>query len=130
MARAFPALVRAQKIQKKAAKAGFDWERPEDVLEKIREETEEVSSELESFGSPTGKERMQEEIGDLLFAVVNISRFLSIDAESALQAATDKFMRRFESMEESLPDNASLSTLSLTEMNLLWEQAKMEGKIS
>jgi tetrapyrrole methylase family protein/MazG family protein len=130
VARAFPALVRAQKIQKKAAKAGFDWERPEDVLEKIREETEEVSSELESFGSPTGKERMREEIGDLLFAVVNISRFLSIDAESALQAATDKFMRRFESMEESLPDNASLSTLSLTEMNLLWEQAKMEGKIS
>lgn len=129
VARAFPALVRAQKIQKKAAKAGFDWERPEDVLEKIKEETEEVSSELESFGSPTGKERMREEIGDLLFAVVNISRFLSIDAESALQAATDKFMRRFESMEESLPDNASLSTLSLTEMNLLWEQAKMEGKI-
>jgi MazG family protein len=130
VARAFPALVRAQKIQKKAAKAGFDWERPEDVLEKIREETEEVSSELESFGSTAGKERMREEIGDLLFAVVNISRFLSIDAESALQAATDKFMRRFESMEESLPDNASLSTLSLTEMNLLWEQAKMEGKTS
>ena len=73
---------------------------------------------------------MREEIGDLLFAVVNISRFLSIDAESALQAATDKFMRRFESMEESLPDNASLSTLSLTEMNLLWEQAKKEGKTS
>ena len=130
VARAFPALVRAQKIQKKAAKAGFDWERPEDVLEKIREETEEVSLELESFGSPAGKERMREEIGDLLFAVVNISRFLSIDAESALQAATDKFMRRFESMEESLPDNASLSTLSLTEMNLLWEQAKKEGKTS
>jgi len=129
VARAFPALVRAQKIQKKAAKAGFDWERPEDVLEKIREEVAEVEVEL---NAKNDGDRLAEEVGDLLFAVVNLSRSLSLDAESGLHAATEKFCRRFETMEqlhlESSPV-AEFSKLSLVGMNELWERAKsLENK--
>ena len=124
VARAFPALVRAQKIQKKAAKAGFDWEHPKDVLEKIREEIHEV--EVEMNANNVG-ERLVEEMGDLLFAVVNLSRALSIDAESGLHAATEKFCRRFEMMErqhvEGMRD-MEFSKLSFAEMNALWEKVK------
>jgi len=124
VAKAFPALVRAQKIQKKAAKAGFDWEHPKDVLEKVREEIHEV--EVEMNGRNVG-ERLAEEVGDLLFAVVNLSRVLSIDAESCLHAATEKFCRRFETMERQHFNNTSdmeFSKLSFAEMNALWERAK------
>jgi MazG family protein len=128
VARAFPALVRAQKIQKKAAKAKFDWERPEDVVEKIREELVEVEAELSDAGSQGAQERLSEEVGDLFFAVVNLARALSIDSETALQAATDKFVRRFAFMESTLPSKKSFSDLSLAEMNTLWDQAKLAGK--
>lgn len=124
VARAFPALVRAQKIQKNAAKVGFDWERAEDVLEKIREEVAEVEVELAMGSGNAPKERITEELGDLLFAVVNLSRFLSIDAESALHAATSKFERRFRAMESILPEGRPFKELSLAEMNDLWEAAK------
>ncbi len=127
VAGAFPALVRAQKIQKKAAKAGFDWERPADVLEKIREEIAEVEEEikaLEGDDTAAARKRLTEETGDLLFAVVNLSRALSIDAESALRAATEKFSSRFRSMEREIPSGSNFSDLSLEEMNLLWERAK------
>jgi uncharacterized protein YabN with tetrapyrrole methylase and pyrophosphatase domain len=69
-----------------------------------------------------------EEIGDLLFAVVNLSRFLKIDAEAALQAATDKFVRRFRAMEREVPDDSAFASLSLEEMNRLWEKAKDQEK--
>lgn len=128
VARAFPALVRAQKIQKKAAKAKFDWERPKDVVEKIREELVEVEAELSDAGREGAEERLSEEMGDLLFAVVNLARALSIDSETALQAATDKFMKRFAFMESIIPSEKSFSDLSLAEMNALWDQAKLAGQ--
>ena len=128
VARAFPGLVRAQKIQKKAAKVRFDWERPADVVEKIREEIAEVEAELGDIGKPGAQERLTEEVGDLLFAVVNLSRALSIDSESALQSATDKFMKRFAFMESAAPSEKSFADLTLAEMNTLWDQAKQEGK--
>ncbi len=127
VAGAFPALVRAQKIQKKAAKAGFDWERPADVLEKIREEISEVEAEIKSLegaDAAAAKDRLTEETGDLLFAVVNLARALGIDSESALQAATGKFESRFRAMEARVPSGKSFPELSLGEMNGLWEEAK------
>jgi MazG family protein len=124
VAPAFPALVRAQKIQKKAAKAGFDWECPEDVIDKIREEITEVEEELATPERAAVGERLADEVGDLLFAVVNLSRALSIDAESALRAATDKFIKRFRLMERNVPFGKSFADLTLDEMNSLWELAK------
>lgn len=126
VARAFPALVRAQKIQKKAAKAGFDWEHPADVLEKIREEIAEVEAEImaQEGADAAAKDRLTEEMGDLLFAVVNLARSLGIDSESALQSATVKFESRFRTMEARVPSGKSFHELSLGEMNGLWEEAK------
>lgn len=123
VARAFPALVRAQKIQKKAAKVGFDWESPHDVVAKVREEIAEVEAEI-GDQEKSDKQRLTEELGDLLFAVVNLSRALSVDAESALQAATDKFSRRFQAMERELPSDKNFHDLTFEEMNTLWDRAK------
>ena len=124
VARAFPALVRAQKIQKKAARVGFDWERPEDVVEKIREEILEVEAEMPLRKEPAVARRLSEEVGDLLFAVVNLARALSIDAESALQSATSKFEKRFRYMERAVPADSEFKELTFDEMNALWEAAK------
>ena len=124
VARAFPALVRAQKIQKKAAQVGFDWERPEDVVEKIREEILEVEAEMPLRKEPAVARRLSEEVGDLLFAVVNLTRALSIDAESALQSATSKFEKRFRYMERAVPADREFKELTFDEMNVLWEAAK------
>ncbi len=124
VARTFPALMRAQKIQKKAAKVGFDWVCPGDVVEKVREELLEVEEEL----PVANKQRLTEELGDLLFAVVNLSRALSIDAELALQVATDKFSRRFRVMEKEISSGCSFSNLSLAAMNDLWNKAKIHEK--
>jgi MazG family protein len=128
VARAFPALVRAQKIQKKAAKAGFDWECPEDVLDKIREELGEVEEEMALRDKAGHMERLAGEIGDLLFAVVNLSRSLGIDAESSLQGATGKFSRRFRSMERATPVGSNFASLTFSEMNALWEMSKQAEK--
>jgi MazG family protein len=133
VAQAFPALVRAQKIQKKAAKAGFDWERPEDVIDKVREEITEVEEEMAQMTSgelPGTKARLTEEVGDLLFAAVNLARALGIDAESSLRAATLKFEERFHDMELRVPSGERFSNLSTEEMNVLWELAKQKGKSS
>lgn len=124
----FPSLVRAQKIQKKAAKVGFDWRRPEDVVEKIREETDEVEAEIPLRKEEGMTDRLTEEVGDLLFAVVNLSRALGIDAESALREATRKFERRFRAMEAALPSGGKFSELSFDEMNVLWNKVKKTEK--
>jgi MazG family protein len=125
-----PALVRAHKIQKRAAKAGFDWERPGDVIDKVREELLEVESELEEPDERRPKDRLTEEIGDLLFAVVNLARALSIDSESALREATGKFAKRFQAMEQDIPAGRPFVELSLAEMNSLWEKAKSRERAS
>ena len=118
---AFPALMRSYKIQKKAAHVGFDWPDALTALPKVAEEAEEVRE-----AALTGdKDHIYEEIGDLLFACVNVARLLKIDPELALGAATDKFMRRFIAMEELIAkDGRSLSGMTLEEMDAYWDTVK------
>ncbi|MCC8181738.1 MAG: nucleoside triphosphate pyrophosphohydrolase [Clostridiales bacterium] len=118
VARTLPALWRAEKVQKKAAKAGFDWQGLDGPLDKIREETDELQAAAQGDGDPT------EELGDLLFAVVNAARKLEIDPEDALNAATEKFIARFRRVEELAP--SELSTLPLPTLEALWQQAKSQ----
>jgi ATP diphosphatase len=115
VARALPALLRAQKIQKRAARTGFDWPDQSGARDKIIEELEEV-------GAATSADHVAEEIGDLLFAVVNFARFHDVDAETALKSANAKFERRFRDMEHSAGDR--FTSLSLDEKESLWQQAK------
>jgi nucleoside triphosphate diphosphatase len=115
VAKALPALLRAQKIQKRAARVGFDWPDVSGAKDKVREEL----AEVDTAGSD---EERFEEIGDLLFAVVNVARHLNIDAEAALKSGTAKFERRFATMEAASGD--SFPGLSLSEKEALWDQAK------
>ncbi len=119
VALALPALLRAQKIQKRAARTGFDWPDIDGAKAKIFEEIEEVEA-------ATSANEQTEEMGDLLFAVVNMCRFLDVDAEVALKLATTKFERRFRSMEEVAGDE--FAALSLDEKETLWQQAKAKEK--
>jgi MazG family protein len=117
-----PALGRAQKIQLRAAHAGFDWNNIRDVMLKIEEEIKELTSELSGLTDPM---RLQDELGDLLFSCVNLARHMDIDAESALRAANRKFEQRFRYIEESLhAQHRSLEDASLEEMDRLWEESK------
>jgi len=116
---ALPALLRAQKIQKRAARTGFDWPDQSGARDKIIEELEEVRE-------ANSAEHVAEEIGDLLFAVVNFARFHKVDAEHALKQASAKFERRFRDMEMSA-GNAFVG-LSLDEKEELWQQAKVKEK--
>ncbi len=119
--RAFPALMRAAKVQKRASKAGFDWDNADDAFKKLPEELEEFKEAIKSGD----KAQMDEEFGDLLFAAVNVSRFYKIDAESSLASATDKFMNRFKSVEqEVLKSGHSMTDLSLEELDAIWEKVK------
>jgi ATP diphosphatase len=119
VALALPALLRAQKIQKRAARTGFDWPDQSGAREKIIEELEEVKE-------ATSIAHVTEEIGDLLFAVVNFARFHKVDAEFALKQASAKFERRFRDMEMSAGD--AFAGLSLDEKEALWQQAKAKEK--
>ena len=115
-----PALMRAEKIQKKARGFGFDWENIDGVFDKVREETCELSEALNE-----SDERRREEYGDLLFAVVNLGRFIGADPETALTAASNKFINRFSAMEKAaLEENKDLAELSPGEQDELWERAK------
>jgi len=116
VALALPALLRAQKVQKRAARTGFDWPEIDGAKAKIFEEIEEVEA-------ATSAEHQAEEIGDLLFAVVNMSRFLDVDAEAALKAATAKFERRFRAMEAQAGD--AFEALSLDEKEAHWQAVKL-----
>ena len=118
--RSFPALLRCQKVQKKARKVGFDFDTAADAFYKIGEETEEVRSAMAS-----GRD-LEKEMGDLLFAVMNVCRLLGFDGEETLHAATDKFINRFERMEKSIEnDGKKLTEMTLAEMDRYWESAKM-----
>ena len=121
--KALPALMRAYKVQKKAAKAGFDWEDASGAFDKIREEYAELSECFEA--NPEDQDRLTDEMGDLLFSCVNLSRFLGVDPERALYHTIDKFIRRFAYIEEStLACGRKLEEMSLTEMDMLWDEAK------
>jgi nucleoside triphosphate diphosphatase len=116
-----PALTRALKLQDKAGKVGFDWNDPLAVLAKIREETEEIAAELSSGKAEAAKA----EVGDLLFAVVNLARHLNADPESVLRATNEKFERRFGYIEETLAAAGKTPAQStLSEMDELWNEAK------
>lgn len=121
VARSLPGLIRAEKVQHKAAKVGFDWDEVSGALDKVREETAEVARAIDGDGDPS------EELGDLLFAVVNVARFLKTDPEDAINRTTDKFIRRFAQVEQAAKDaGCSLSEMSLAEMDALWDAAKQK----
>lgn len=124
--RDLPALMKAYKLQKKAAKVGFDWDNIEDVLAKIAEELEELRQAIQEG---TGEERMLE-LGDLLFAAVNVARFIDADPEEALTRTNRKFIERFRYIEDSLhKQGRTASDSTLDEMERLWQEAKRtEGK--
>jgi MazG family protein len=120
---ALPALMRAEKAQKKAARVNFDWKELGDVLAKVEEELSETKEAIKS--ADTG--RIADEIGDLLFAVVNLARKCKLDAESVLQSATDKFVARFSEMEERLRERGGkLGEAGLEELDAIWNEIKSE----
>ncbi len=119
--RELPALMRSTKIQKKAAKAGFDWEDISGALDKLEEEIAELREAVRS-GSENDA---ADELGDVLFSAVNVSRFLDVDAEEALTAATDKFFNRFSIVEQlAEKHNIDMKQASLAELDELWDEAK------
>ncbi len=119
VAKSLPGLIRAEKLQKKAAKVGFDWENAQGALEKVEEELDEVKRAVAGDGDP------EEELGDLLFAVVNVARHLKVDPERAMEKTCNKFVRRFAEMErQARQENKVLSDLSLTELDTLWNRSK------
>ena len=118
---AFPALMRAQKLQKRASKAGYDFENAACAFEKINEET----CELEKAMANLSKEEMTEELGDLLFSVVNVARLLGVDCEEALQRSNDKFISRFSCAENQIiKDGKDMKELSSEELDIYWQKAK------
>lgn len=119
--KAMPALIRSFKVQSRAAKIGFDWPDADGAFEKIREELTEL---LEAYEEGDGA-HIFEELGDLLFSVVNVSRFLDVDSEDALHRATAKFIGRFDYMEELAQSRGQdLGEMTLEEMDNLWQEAK------
>ena len=122
VARALPALLRAEKLQRRAAKVGFDWPTVAGPMAKIQEELKELSVEVER-GSE--RDRLEDELGDLLFSCVNLARHLGVGAEAALRGANDKFERRFRAM-EAVDGGAGFDALSLEQLDLRWQAAKRE----
>jgi len=120
--KSLPALVKAQRIQEKVKGVGFDWEKPEQVWEKVEEELNEFKEEVEQNKS---KEEIEAEFGDLLFSLINYARFLDINPEDALERTNKKFIKRFQYLEkESKKDGKSIADMSLKEMDVYWEAAK------
>ena len=118
-----PALTRALKLQRKAATVGFDWADPRAVIAKLREEIAEIEAEMDA--AKTTRERQEDEVGDLLFAAVNLARHLDVDPDQALRRANIKFMRRFNLIEQALAaDGKTPSDATLGEMEALWQRAK------
>ena len=123
--REFPALMRADKVQKKAAKVGFDWSSVDGALQKVSEELEELKEAI-TMGVV---ENANEELGDLLFSVVNVSRFIGVDSEEALTNATDKFIDRFSKVEKMAEEKGiNMKETELSELDKLWDEAKRVSK--
>ena len=122
---ALPALVRAAKLQRRAARVGFDWPEVESVFAKVREELAELDTELQAEATP---ERLAEELGDLLFSCVNLARHLNVEPEAALRTANLKFEQRFRHIEAELQASGGVEQASLQEMDAAWEAAKQLGK--
>lgn len=129
---ALPALIKAYRIQEKAANAGFDWEKPADVWEKVEEEIGEFAAEAKDYAgcdntSDEVKQRMEAEMGDLLFSLINAARLYGIHPENALERTNKKFISRFNFIErEAKLQGKKLKELTLAEMEALWQSAKGE----
>jgi len=124
--KSLPALVKAIRIQDKARGVGFDWEKKEQVWQKVEEEMQEFKDEFNvESNQPIDKGKAMAEFGDLLFSLVNYSRFLDIDAEEALERTNKKFIKRFQYLEtESAKDGKKMGEMTLAEMDEYWEKAK------
>ncbi|MFD0991091.1 nucleoside triphosphate pyrophosphohydrolase [Mariniflexile jejuense] len=119
--KSLPALVKANRIQEKVAGVGFDWEKPEQVWEKVKEELQEFKDEIDNGN----KDAMESEFGDVLFSMVNYARFLNINPENALERTNKKFSKRFQYLEEKAQAmNKPLKNMTLAEMDVFWEEAK------
>ncbi len=122
---ALPALIKAKRIQEKARNVGFDWEKREDVWQKVKEEVSEVETELSTQEGVADKDAVEAEIGDLLFAVINAARLYGVDPENALERTNRKFIKRFNHIESRLKEmGKAFDEVSLDEMEKLWEEAK------
>lgn len=118
-----PALVKAARIQEKVAGVGFDWEEPDQVFEKLKEELQEFQEEIEQ----ENQEGMEAEFGDVLFSMINYARFLKINPENALERTNKKFIKRFQFLEERAKElGKELGEMSLAEMDNYWEKAKTQ----
>lgn len=116
-----PAMVKATRIQEKARGIGFDWEETQQVWDKVEEELAELKAEI----AAGAQRKTEEEFGDLLFSVINLSRFLKVDAESALERTNKKFIARFQFLEQQAEaQGRKLADMTLAEMDVIWEQAK------
>lgn len=126
VARALPALVRAEKLSRRAARVGFTWPAAADVWADLEEELAELRAEIEAGAD---KERLQDELGDLLFVLTNLARLLGIDAEASLTGTNEKFIRRFNAMEESFAaEGKQLSSRSLDQLNARWDAVKRQQR--
>ena len=123
VSKALPSLMRSTKVQKKAAKVGFDWEKPEDALDKLMEECEELKAAMQNGD----RENQVEELGDVLFSAVNVARLLNIDSEHALYDACDKFIGRFSKVEALANERGiDMKNASLSELDSLWDEVKIK----
>jgi len=123
--KAIPSLLRAHKLQKRAARVGFDWEKTTDVLKKLEEELKEFKSALKK----KKQSEIEDELGDIFFMLVNISRFVGVNPEDALRKTISKFISRFRYIEmQAAEKKKSLSDMTLKEMDRLWDEAKSKGK--
>lgn len=123
---ALPGLTRAVKLQRRAARVGFDWPRARQILDKIEEEIGELRAEIESEAP---SERLEDEVGDLLFAVANLARRLEVDPEAAVRRTNGKFMRRFQAIEASFAGrDRSLADASLDDLEAAWQAAKADER--
>ncbi len=134
VSRALPATLEGFQLTRRAARIGFDWEKAEDVLEKIAEESGELREELKQAASESAsdedKKRVEEEVGDLLFAAVNVARFLHVDPEIALKAANAKFAQRFRAMEARAAESGrKLADVPREEMERYWDEVKAAGRV-
>ncbi|HEX7493461.1 MAG TPA: nucleoside triphosphate pyrophosphohydrolase [Bacteroidales bacterium] len=118
-----PAIIKANRIQEKVRGVGFDWEKREQIWDKVLEEISELKEEIETHNT----ESIESELGDVLFSIINASRLYGIDPEGALEKTNRKFIKRFNYLEkETLTKGISLHDMSLEEMNVIWEEAKKE----
>jgi XTP/dITP diphosphohydrolase len=128
--RSLAPLVQAMRIQEKAKQVGFEWDNKEQVWEKVEEEANELKAEVNAMDAGKGSiEKMEEEMGDLLFSIVNYARFLNIDPDQALARTNKKFIKRFQAMEEVVTaEGKQMTDLNLAEMDAIWNTVKLSER--